>query len=254
MPCSEDQDLTGVATDCKKFLRCVYGTFYELTCPNSQRFDYMRKICDSSPEVLCFGQTDYTTNTTPETTAKISSTTASATTTSTLTTNTRITTTTSSVTKTTTTTATMEKCTVDQDFTGVASDCNKFQRCVSGTFIQMSCALGTKFDYIKKKCDIPSNVTCLGDATITQDTTTRTTSSTVSVTYPSCEQLTCANGFIFDLEKCVCSCAKGFSGNFCEIYDCATKPKPDTSICLMLDCNMPIINQVCPFKCLCNNP
>jgi len=62
--CTDAQDLTGVATDCTKFLRCVYGKFYELSCPAGQNFDYVRKVCDAPSSVTCLGTITTTTITT----------------------------------------------------------------------------------------------------------------------------------------------------------------------------------------------
>ncbi len=65
-------------------------------------------------------------------------------------------------------------CTTEDDFIGVLGDCYKFRRCGHfGIIYEMSCAQGTKFDYLRKICDFPEKVTCLDDSDITPKTTTK---------------------------------------------------------------------------------
>ena len=62
--CTATVDLSGVTGDCTKFLRCIYGTFYEMSCPPGTNFDYIRKVCDFPASATCLGGTAATTTTT----------------------------------------------------------------------------------------------------------------------------------------------------------------------------------------------
>ena len=60
---------------------------------------------------------------------------------------------------------------------------------------------GQNFDYIRKVCDTPALAQCLG-TTATTATTAIVTSTTAITTATTCLQLTCLNGFIFNLATC----------------------------------------------------
>ena len=51
--CTMAEDLSGVYTDCTKYLRCIYGTFYALSCPSGTNFDYIKKACDLPAYSTC---------------------------------------------------------------------------------------------------------------------------------------------------------------------------------------------------------
>ena len=85
-------------------------------------------------------------------------------------------------------------------------------------------------------------------------TTTETTSTGLTTTVvTSCSPLACENGFVFNTATCSCQCGFGFSGVFCEQFDCATSPVPDNAqVCPLIPCDgSAVVNGNCPFKCLC---
>ena len=65
--CTAADDLSWVTGDCTKFLRCIYGTFYAMSCTTGSNFDYVRKTCDTPVKAVCLGATT-TVATTPTTT------------------------------------------------------------------------------------------------------------------------------------------------------------------------------------------
>jgi len=74
----------------------------------------------------------------------------------------------------------------------------------------------------------------------------------ITTTVTQCPSLTCSNGFVFNVATCSCQCGPGFSGLFCQNFNCSTTPVPDDKvICQNIPCGDPAVNGVCPFKCLC---
>ena len=72
-------------------------------------------------------------------------------------------------------------CTDADDYTGVVGDCTKFLRCSNGEWFEFTCAPGTLFDYIRKRCDYPETVTCLGSVVPQLTVTTKITTTTQGI-------------------------------------------------------------------------
>ena len=51
--CVEEQDYSGVTTDCSKFLRCVNGKFVEFECAIGTLFNHVTKSCDFAANAIC---------------------------------------------------------------------------------------------------------------------------------------------------------------------------------------------------------
>lgn len=72
-------------------------------------------------------------------------------------------------------------CTAADDYTGVVGDCTKFLRCSNGQWFEFTCPPGTLFDYIRKLCDYPEKVTCLGSTIPPMTFATKITTTTQGI-------------------------------------------------------------------------
>ena len=78
---------------------------------------------------------------------------------------------------------------------------------------------------------------------------TTTTASTTT----ACVDPGCAYGFYWDATQCTCSCNKdtttAFSGQLCNIVDCAKAVDDTSGFCAVSSCIDPLELQTCPFAC-----
>ena len=71
LACTAAEDFSGLSSDCTKYLRCIYGTFYALSCPSGTNFDYIKKACDLPGYAKCAVATTTTTTARPSMSIKI---------------------------------------------------------------------------------------------------------------------------------------------------------------------------------------
>ena len=57
-----------MTTDCTKFIRCVYGTAYEISCQTGFSFDYILQQCVTTATARCLGSTTLASTTNSPTT------------------------------------------------------------------------------------------------------------------------------------------------------------------------------------------
>ncbi|RNA18637.1 peritrophic membrane [Brachionus plicatilis] len=125
------------------------------------------------------------------------------------------------------------ECSSDQDFTAVAGDCSKFNRCNNGYLTQSSCPSGLLFDKTLKICNYPDQVTDC-DSTSTGDSGSNkgecTSAEDLTQVPEDCKQFyrcangarstqSCPSGTLFDNSLKVCnwadkvSCSSGSSSS-----------------------------------------
>jgi len=158
------------------------------------------------------------------------------------------------------------KCVMLTTTQNTTTACNTFTCLNGGNFEATKCACSCYPSYFGPQCE---NLDCSKEATVCSSlsasqctlpsvffycprlcnqctTTTTSTSTTISV----CQPKVCLNG-LFDYSTCSCVCSSiGFSGAFCDVYNCALFP-PDDGFCMMVECGSADANTFCPLKCLC---
>jgi len=107
--------------------------------------------------------------------------------------------------------------------------CNINQPLICSNLLIKDCSIPTLYNYCPILCQKCPQIT-----------------PTPSTTIPL--KPTCMYGQIYDDSLASCTCVPGFSGKFCEYFDCNSKIQ-DAEECVFLDCSIPIEVSSCPRSC-----